>query len=95
MAPGDVESIDWYFCRSLLVSRNHRNLVSAYLVGRCHGSKVVARIEPLGFVHKKISDHEMALYGLHRSLVVAGPWRTTSSRHHALVRVEPVRGSSK
>ena len=40
-----------YFYRSARVSARRDSMVSVYLVERCHGSRVVARIEPLGLVH--------------------------------------------
>ncbi len=62
-------------------------MVCVYLVVRCHGSSVVARIEPLGLVPAWVGDHEIALRGLRRNLVSVGPWRRTRSAHHARVAV--------
>jgi hypothetical protein len=76
-----------YFYRSATTSRTHRDLVSAYLVERCFGSTVVARIEPLGLVSRAVGEHEIVLRGLKRNLVLEGHWRPTSSARHQRVRV--------
>jgi hypothetical protein len=76
-----------FFYRSVAPSSQHRHHVSVYLVQRLSGSKVVARIEPLGLVHVKLGEHELVTKGLHRNLVLSGRWHATRSRHHARVRV--------
>ncbi|MGD1014137.1 MAG: hypothetical protein ABR963_07095 [Acidimicrobiales bacterium] len=87
---GDPQPAERYFYRSARVS--HRDsMVSIYLVERCHGSPVVARIEAMGLVHSRIGDHEIALRGLRRNLVSVGPWRATRSARHTRVAVRPLR----
>lgn len=76
-----------YFYRSVVSSRRHHKMVSAYLVERHHDSNIVARISPLGLVSAKIVEEEIALRGLRLRLVPTGRWHTTSSQHHARVRV--------
>jgi hypothetical protein len=88
MAQVDNDIVERYFYRSATTSRRHRNLVSAYLVERCYDSNIVARIEPLGLVSRKVSEHEIALRGLRRNLVLVGQWRPTASLHHHRVRVQ-------
>jgi hypothetical protein len=90
MADEECDVVDRYFYRSVAPTRRHRNLVSAYLVERCRGSNVVARIEPLGLVSQKIGEHEIILRGLRRNLVLAGRWEPTASSHHDRVRVRPL-----
>jgi hypothetical protein len=85
------DSAERYFYRSARVNAQRDSMVSLYLVERCHGSPVVARIEPLGLVHSRIGDHEIALYGLRRNLVSVGPWRATHSARHARVAVRSLR----
>jgi hypothetical protein len=87
----DLEPIERYFYRSARFSAKSDVMVNVYLVERCYGSAVVARIEALGPVHARISEHEIALRGLRRNLVSVGPWRATHSARHARVRVRPLR----
>jgi hypothetical protein len=81
--------IEQYFYRSLTTSNRHRGRVSAYFVQRFDGSKVVARIEPLGLVHSTIGDEQLAIQRLRRNLVTAGKWQSTPSQRHARIRVTP------
>jgi hypothetical protein len=81
------QATDQFFYRSVAPSSRHRHHVSVYLVQRLNGSKVVARIEPLGLVHVKFGEHELVIKGLHRNLVLSGRWHATRSRRHARVRV--------
>src|SRR5665213_1183128 len=67
--------VEEYFYRSSSTSNRHRNRVSAYYVLRVRGSKVVARIEPLGLVPASIGDEQLAIQRLRRNLVVAGTGR--------------------
>jgi hypothetical protein len=83
----DFEPAQRYFYRSARASTRRDSMVSVYLVERCYGSSVVARIEPLGLVHAKIGEHEIALRALRRNLVSVGPWRVTRSARHARVAV--------
>lgn len=87
MAQESNDFVDRYFYRSATTSRKHRNLVSAYLVERLHGTNVVARIEPLGLVSQKVGEHEIILRGLRRNLVLVGRWQPTASLRHDRVRV--------
>jgi hypothetical protein len=80
-----------YFYRSARVSARRDALVSVYLVERCYGSPVVARIEALGLVHARVGEHEIALRALRRNLVSVGPWRTTRSARHRRVAVRVLR----
>ncbi|MEO9180193.1 MAG: hypothetical protein ABI298_00915 [Acidimicrobiales bacterium] len=93
MTTGDGCEIEQYFYRSVSSSNRHRNRVSAYFVQRFEGSKVVARIESLGLVHTSIGEEQLAIQRLRRNLVVVGSWQTTTSRHHARIRVAPATGS--
>jgi len=85
------QTTDQFFYRSVTPTKRHRHHVSVYLVERIIGSKVVARIEPLGLVHVKLGDHELVIQGLHRNLVLSGGWHSTRSQRHARVRVVPAR----
>jgi hypothetical protein len=89
MTIDDESSAGQYFYRSLAPSNRHRGRVSAYYVQRFHGSKVVARIEPLGLVHATIGDEQLAIQRLRRNLVIAGSWQSTPSQRHARIRVLP------
>jgi len=84
------EGVETYFYRSIVASRRHHNLVSAYLVERHHDSNVVARISPMGLVSSKLVEQEIALRGLRLHLVPTGRWQPTSTSHHARVRVARV-----
>ena len=53
------------------------------------GSKVVARVEPLGLVPSSIGDEQLAIQRLRRNLVVAGTWQNTPSGLHSRMRVAP------
>jgi hypothetical protein len=53
------------------------------------GSKVVARIEPLGLVPTSIGDEQLAIQRLRRNLVAVGAWQGTPSGHHSRQRVVP------
>jgi len=86
----DSRPFELYFYRSTSASPRHRNRVSAYLVQRFADSTVVARIEPLGLVHRAIGEEELALQRVRRNLVVSSPWVQTPSRHHARMRVAPI-----
>ena len=86
----DPRPFELYFYRSMAASPRHRNRVSAYLVERFSDSTVVARIEPLGLVHRAIGEQELALHRARRNLVVSSPWERTPSRHHARMRVAPM-----
>jgi hypothetical protein len=86
----DLHQRELFIYRTSAPASGHRFSVSAYLVERLAGSAVVARIEPLGLVPKSMIEHELRLIGLKRDLVIAGPWRATSSNHHAHVRVSPL-----
>jgi hypothetical protein len=79
--------IEQFFYRSSTISNRHRNRVSAYFVQRVRGSKVVARIEPLGLVPASIGDEQLAIQRLKRNLVVAGTWQETPSGRHFRQRV--------
>jgi len=79
--------VEEYFYRSSSTSNRHRNRVSAYYVLRVRGSKVVARIEPLGLVPASIGDEQLAIQRLRRNLVVAGTWQETPSGRHSRQRV--------
>jgi ribosomal protein L1 len=89
MTSDDESSAGQYFYRSLASSNRHRGRVSAYFVQRFNGSKVVARIEPLGLVHATIGDEQLAIQRLRRNLVTAGSWQSTPSQRHARIRVLP------
>jgi hypothetical protein len=90
MSP-DRAPAERYFYRSARRSLERGAMVSVYLVERCYGSTVVARIEPLGLVDARSGEHQIALRGLRRNLVSVGPWRTTHSARHARVRVRSLR----
>ena len=60
---------------------------------RRRGSKVVARIEPLGLVPASIGDEQLAIQRLRRNLVAAGTWQETPSGRHVRQRVVPARSS--
>jgi hypothetical protein len=79
--------VEQFFYRSSSTSNRHRNRVSAYYVLRIRGSKVVARIEPLGLVPVSIGDEQLAIQRLRRNLVVAGAWQETPSGRHSRQRV--------
>ena len=79
--------VEEYFYRSSTTSNRHRNRVSAYYVQRIRGSKVVARIEPLGLVPASIGDEQLAIQRLRRNLVVTGTWQETPSGRHSRQRV--------
>jgi hypothetical protein len=83
---GDPE-VEQFFYRSSTTSNRHRNRVSAYYVQRIRGSKVVARIEPLGLVPASIGDEQLAIQRLRRNLVIAGSWQETLSGRHSRQRV--------
>ncbi|HEY5091917.1 MAG TPA: hypothetical protein VII60_01520 [Acidimicrobiales bacterium] len=89
MTINDEGRAEQYFYRSLTTSSRHRGRVSAYFVQRFNGSKVVARIEPLGLVHATIGDEQLAIQRLRRHLVIAGTWQSTPSQRHARIRVTP------
>jgi hypothetical protein len=89
MTINDEGRAEQYFYRSLNSSSRHRGRVSAYFVQRFDGSKVVARIEPLGLVHATIGDEQLAIQRLRRNLVIVGTWQSTPSQRHARVRVTP------
>jgi|ERR1039458_9177039 hypothetical protein len=91
MSMSDDPEVEQFFYRSSITSNRHRNRVSAYFVQRLRGSKVVARIEPLGLVPASISDEQLAIQRLKRHLVAAGTWQKTSSGHHSRQRVVPAR----
>jgi hypothetical protein len=82
-------SVDEFFYRTSTTSNRHRNRVSAYYVQRLRGSKVVARIEPLGLIPSSIGDEQLAIQRLRRSLVIAGSWQATPSGRHTRQRVVP------
>jgi hypothetical protein len=84
-----------YFYRSLSASSRHRGRVSAYFVQRFNGSKVVARIEPLGLVHATIGDEQLTIQRLRRNLVLAGSWQSTPSQRHTRIRVAPAQLTQK
>ena len=88
------EGVETYFYRSIVASRRHHNMVSAYLVERYHDSNVVARIAPMGLVSAKLVEQEIALRGLRLHLVPTGRWQPTSTSHHAMVRVARVTDDS-
>lgn len=90
MKSSDESDVERYFYRSSVASSRHRNRVSAYFVERQRGSNIVARIEPLGLVPSSIGDEQLAIQRLQRNLVATGTWQTTSSGHHARLRVVPV-----
>jgi hypothetical protein len=81
--------VERFFYRSAMTSTRHRGRVSAYFVERRRGSKVVARVEPLGLVPTSIGDEQLAIARLRRNLVVAGAWQETPSGHHTRLRVLP------
>jgi hypothetical protein len=89
MTINDGSRAEQYFYRSLFTSSRHRGRVSAYFVQRFNGSKIVARIEPLGLVHATIGDEQLAIQRLRRNLVIAGTWQSTPSQRHARIRVTP------
>jgi hypothetical protein len=89
MTSNDEGRVEQFFYRSLTSSNRHRGRVSAYFVQRFNGSKVVARIEPLGLVHATIGDEQLAIQRLRRNLVIAGTWQSTPSQRHARIRVTP------
>jgi hypothetical protein len=90
MASTGETDAEQFFYRSSSTSTRHRNRVSAYLVQRLRGSKVVARIEPLGLVPLSIGDEQLAIQRLRRNLVVAGAWHATPSGRHSRQRVVAV-----
>ena len=90
MVHAENEVVETYFYRSIVDSRRHHKLVSAYLVERHHDSNVVARIAPLGLVSAKLVEQEIVVRGLRLRLVPTGRWQATSSSHHARVRVARV-----
>jgi hypothetical protein len=89
MTSNDEGRVEQFLYRSLSSSNRHRGRVSAYFVQRFNGSKVVARIEPLGLVHATIGDEQLAIQRLRRNLVIAGTWQSTPSQRHARIRVTP------
>jgi hypothetical protein len=72
MSMSNDPEVEQFFYRSLTASNRHRKRVSAYLVQRVMGSKVVARIEPLGLVPASIGDEQLAIQRLKRNLLAAG-----------------------
>jgi hypothetical protein len=89
MSSSNGPEVEAYFYRSTTTSNRHRNRVSAYFVQRMPGSKVVARVEPLGLVPSSIRDEQLAIQRLRRNLVVAGTWQDTPSGRHSRMRVVP------
>ena len=87
MSSSTEPEVELFFYRSSTTSNRHRNRVSAYYVLRIRGSKVVARIEPLGLVPVSIGDEQLAIQRLRRDLVVAGTWQATPSGLHSRQRV--------
>jgi hypothetical protein len=83
----NAQSEERYFYRSATSSNRHRARVSVYLVEYQRGSKVVARIEPIGLMHETLGEHDIVIQGLRRNLVLTGRWHQTPSQHHARVRV--------
>jgi len=79
--------VEQFFYRSSTTSNRHRNRISAYYVLRIRGSKVIARIEPLGLVPASIGDEQLSIQRLRRNLVVAGTWQETPSGRHSRQRV--------
>ncbi|MGH9020955.1 MAG: hypothetical protein ACRDV0_08045 [Acidimicrobiales bacterium] len=67
--------------------RGRSRVASTYLVERRPGSKVVARIEPLGDVRTTAPEAEVLALGLRRRLWITGKWRATRSGRHSLVAV--------
>jgi hypothetical protein len=91
MPATQVQSQERYFYRSATSSNRHR--VSVYLVEYQRGSKVVARIEPIGLMHESLGEHDLVIQGLRRNLVLSGRWHQTSSQHHARVRLTQARSA--
>ena len=81
--------VETFFYRSSTTSAQHRNRVSAYYVQRTRGSKVIARIEPLGLVPTSIGNEQLAIQRLRRNLVAASSWQSTPSGRHSRQRVAP------
>jgi len=94
MSMSDDPEVEKFFYRSSTTSNRHRNRVSAYFVQRVTGSKVVARIEPLGLVPVSIGDEQLAIQRLKRNLVAAGSWMETPSGRHSRLRVVPANVST-
>jgi|SRR5665213_709319 hypothetical protein len=90
MSMSSDPEVEQFFYRSSTASNRHRNRVSVYYVQRVRGSKVVARIEPLGLVPTSIGDEQLAIQRLRRNLVATGTWQETPSGHHSRLRVAPV-----
>jgi hypothetical protein len=82
-----VQAAERYFYRAATSSRRHRHRVSVYLVEYVRGSKVVARIEPIGLVYESLGETDLVIQGLRRNLVLTGPWHQTQSQHHDRVRL--------
>jgi hypothetical protein len=89
----NAQSKERYFYRSASSSNRHRHRVSVYLVEYQRGSKVVARIEPIGLVHETLGEHDLVIQGLRRNLVLTGRWHQTPSQHHARVRLTIARSA--
>ena len=89
----NAQSKERYFYRSASSSNRHRHRVSVYLVEYQRGSKVVARIEPIGLVHETLGEHDLVIQGLRRNLVLTGRWQQTPSQHHARVRLTTARSA--
>jgi hypothetical protein len=87
------QSHERYFYRSATASNRHRRRVSVYLVEYQRGSKVVARIEPIGLMHESLGEHDLVIQGLRRNLVLTGRWQATPSQHHARVRLATPRSA--
>ncbi|MGA2295285.1 MAG: hypothetical protein ABSG24_08705 [Acidimicrobiales bacterium] len=87
MAASSDQTPERYFYRAAMSSRRHRHRVSVYLVEYLRGSKVVARIEPMGLVHESLGEPDLVIQGLRRNLVLTGTWHHTQSQHHDRVRV--------
>ena len=90
MSPASDSELEQFFYRSSATSTRHRNRVSAYFVQRRRGSKVIARIEPLGLVPTSIGEEQLAIQRLRRNLVAAGTWQDTPSGRHSRQRAVPV-----
>lgn len=87
VTPTNENTTSQFLYRSVISSKRHKNRVSTYLVERLAGTKVVARIEPLGLVNEVASEHFVANEAFKRNLVLVGNWQETPSRHHARMRV--------
>jgi len=76
-----------YFFRSQRASSRHKDRVPLYLVETLTGSRVVARITPLGLVKEYVVEEMANLEAIRLRVTPTGGWRDTRSGHHRRLQV--------